>query len=205
MQLLVLDLDGTLTKSDNLVRFSQFMLFKKGRFRFMLLYPLVLLLRLKLIDNVRFKILIASLILRKMDVKFLERSADEYVRTVNFKNDLNLEVKEFIEAQANSEQFILSANFNFLVKAVANALNIIKFQGIVLNQENGKFTGKITGIIPYGDRKIDVYRQLFASKIYEKTIGMGDSKSDIPLLKYLDEGILVKYDRSTSKTIFSQV
>ena len=205
MNLLLIDLDGTITKSDNLVGFSFFMLFKKGRVRFILIYPLLVMLRLKLINNVRFKTWYASLILKNSEVKTVTMSAIDYVKSNHFLKNLNTDVQEFIRKQTNTENVILSANFDFLVEKVAESLKINQCVSINLEQVNGKYTGLIQGVIPYGQRKVDVFRQFVRNKNFNRTIGIGDSKSDLALLSNLDEGYMIKYNSKDDSTSFNLV
>lgn len=204
MNLLVIDLDGTLTKSDNLVGFSLFMLFNKGRIRFLLLFPLLVLLKLKLIDNIIFKIKYASLILKNTDVDKLTQSAGDYVSSKDFKKNLNMDVLGFIKQQ-HTENLILSANFDFIAKTVSHSLEINQCISVNLEQYNGKYTGLIKGVIPYGQNKVDVFQQFVMNKNFEKTIGIGDSISDLDLLSSLDEGYLIKYNSKYNSTSFIKV
>jgi len=199
MNLLVLDLDGTITKSDNLVGFSLFMVNKK-RVRFLLILPLLLLLRLKLIDHVTFKTWYSSLILKKTGVNFLTASVKEFINSEAFRKDLNPDVIDFISKQTDTEKIIISANFGFIAHTMSESLSIAQCKCINLEEANGKYTGKISGIIPQGAGKVEVYRQFVKDKKYNKTIGLGDSKSDLLLLKMLDEGYLISYNFKKNST-----
>lgn len=205
MNLLVIDLDGTITKSDNLVEFSLFMVFKKKQTGFLLIFPLLFLLKLKLINNINFKIWFSLLIFKKMDVSFLNNCAKEYVSSNSFQRNINPFVLDFINKQSDTKKIIISANYDFLVQAISVSLSIEQSESIILDQNSGKYTGKITGIIPFGKRKVDVYLQITKTKTYNKTIGLGDSKSDLFLLQSLDEGYLIQYNSKDNSTIFKLV
>jgi len=205
MKLLILDLDGTITKSDSFIGFSVFMLLKKKKKRFIFIYPLYILLRLNIIDNIKFKIIYTYIILKNLNSDYLNVCAKEYVQSAVFQNDLNTDVLDYILKQSNSRKIILSANFDFITQSVAKSLSIEDSMSLSPEKADGKYTGKITGIIPFGKLKIEAFKILVSSMKYEKAIGLGDSESDLPFLKYLDEGILVKYDKHTNKTTFSQV
>ena len=205
MNLLVLDLDSTITKSDNLVGFSLFMLLKKRTVRFSIIVPLILLLKLKIINNINFKIWFSKLVFRSMDVSFLSNCANEYVRSNSFQRDLNPNVIDFITKFSDAEKIIISANYDFLVKPISISLSIEKSVCINLTQTSGRYTGSISGIIPYGKGKVESFSNSFNKNNYEKTIGIGDSKSDMPILTFLDEGYLIKYNKQTNQTIFTKV
>lgn len=205
MNLLIIDLDGTITKSDNLVGFSLFMLFEKKQIRFFLSIPLLFLLRLKLIDNLKFKIWYAYLILKNMDVNSLSKYAADYVISDRFKNDINTVVLEFILKQTNAENVILSANFDFIAETVAKHLKIKECESIRLEQINGRYTGFIKSAIPYGMGKVEVFQQNINNEKFDRTIGIGDSQSDLFLLKYLDEGYLVTNNLKNGSTVLIKV
>ena len=203
--LLVLDLDGTLTKPDNLTRFSLFMVKNSKQVKFLLFFLLVFLLKLRIIDNRQFKILYAKWILKNIKVQTLNQYVEVFLNTGTFKTSFNTDVSEFIQKYDESEKLILSANFFFLVEPISEFLSIQNQISINLETKNGKYTGKIIGIIPYGLEKIDAIRLYLQSNNYSKTIGLADSKSDLPLLTFLDEGYLSKYDKKLKKTVFRKV
>jgi HAD superfamily phosphoserine phosphatase-like hydrolase len=204
MNLLVLDLDGTITKSDNLVGFSVFMI-KKMHLRFLLILPLWIFLRLKLIDSLKFKAWYAALILRNSNVSFIAASAAEYVNSEAFRRDLNPGVTDFIGKQTGAEKIMISANYCFIASPVSEFLSIAQCRCINLEVTNGRYTGKISGTIPQGAGKVEVFRQFVRDRTYIKTIGLGDSRSDLLLLKNLDEGYLVRYDSCRKSTSFEPV
>lgn len=205
MDLLVLDLDGTITKSDNIIRFSTFMIFKKKQIKFLLFFALFFLLKFKIIDNKKFKILYSSLIIKNIDTEYLKECVTHYITSESFKNDLNCDVLNFIDKHHNAEKVILSANFSFLVKNISTYLNIQNQISINLDTQSNLYTGKIIGQIPFGLEKIDAIKSYISGKNYNMTIGLGDSKSDIPLLKYLDEGYLIGINEKTQVTKFEKV
>lgn len=203
--LLVLDLDGTITFSDNLVRFSLFMLKSKKHLKLLFFFPLVFLLKFRLIGNRKFKILYAKWILKNLNIQTLNQCVAEFLKTESFKTGFNSDVLDFIEKYSDSEKLILSANYSFLVKPIAKLLNIKNQVSIKLEEKGNKFTGKITGYIPYGAEKIEVIKSLLQAKNYAKTISLADSNSDLPLLKFLDEGYLLKYNSKNKTTVFVKI
>lgn len=203
--ILVLDLDGTITKSDNLNRFSYYMIAVEKKIRFLLFIPLVILLKFKFINNVRFKILYSSLIIRNLNIHYLDRCADQFIASKSFQNDINQDVLTFIQNQNNSCKIILSANYSFLAEKIAALLKIETCLSVNLETSNGIYSGMISGQIPFGKEKITVFSNFINGKEYDKTIGIGDSKSDLPLLEHLEEGYLVSTNKKTNKTSFLKV
>lgn len=203
--LLVLDLDGTLTKSDNLVQFSLFMVKKKKEIKFYPFCFLMGLLKFGIIDNRSFKILYAKWILRNLKVADLNRNVSEFLKTEKFKKDINKCVFDFIKQYNEAEKIIVSANYSFLVGPISRIFNISKQLSITLEIKNERYTGKIIEYIPYCTSKIEVLNSILNKKDYNKTIGVADSKSDIPLLKYLDLGFLVDFDKKANKIHLRQI
>lgn len=205
MDLLVIDLDGTITKSDNLIEFSHYMIIKERKVRFLLIFPLRLLLKLKLISNVKFKILFSLLILRNQSVIYLKKCVDKFINLTSFQDKINPNVLRFIDEYKDSNKLILSANYSFIVENIARFLNINTSLAIKLEVANGKYTGIISGKIPYGKEKITVLLSYINLKCYNKTIGISDTKSDLHILKYLDEGYVIKINKKTNETILIKV
>lgn len=205
MNLLVIDLDGTITKSDNLIGFSYYMIQKEKQFRFLLIFPLLILLKFKLISNVRFKIWYSFLIIKNLKVKYLDNCAQKFISSESFQKELNKDVLAFIHDQKDSNKIIVSANYSFLAEKVAKLLKFEACFSINLATGNGKYSGYISGQIPFGKIKISVVSDFLINKNYHKTIGIGNSKSDLPLLKYLAEGYLVTINKKSDKTTLTKV
>ncbi|WP_209332789.1 HAD family hydrolase [Lunatimonas salinarum] len=198
MTLLVLDLDGTLTKSDNLVRFTFFMMNKK--WRFVLAIPLLFLLKIKLISNTKFKKVYARLILKGFEARYIQECANEYARSQEFGNDLNQEVLSFIKKYPQSAKVVISANFEFLVDPICEVLGIKDFSAIKLEVQKERYNGSILGLIPYGKDKINALNHYLGNIDYKTIIGLVDSPSDSDLLRYLNEGFLVSWNKDQKLT-----
>jgi len=205
MDLLIIDLDGTLTKSDNLVRFSVFMLFRKNKLRFFLFFLLYIALKIKLIDNIIFKIWYSYLLLKNQNINELDKCAEEFVSSESFKRDINQDVLRFIDEYTEYKKIVISANYSFLAEKIAVYLGIETCLSINLEVLNSQYIGQILGRIPYGAAKVEVYKDFVKNSQNNKSVGIGDSKSDLPILKYLDAGYLVKYDKKLKKTTFDLV
>lgn len=190
--LLVLDLDGTLTKSDNIIQFSRFMILKRRRLRFLLFIPLYVLLVTRIISNVQFKKSYVRFIIKGMSIQFIEKEVKAFISTPQFESDVCQEVLNYGQSADPVSKIIISANFDFLVSQIAHKFHIPLYKSIQLQVYNGIYTGKVTGIIPFGSAKVDSFKSLASEFSGYHTIGIGDSKSDLPLLKYLDEGYIVQ-------------
>lgn len=197
--LLILDLDGTITKSDNIVQFTRFMIFKRKRFRFLLFIPLYILLVTRLMSNCNFKKAYARVILKGMSLQFIESEVKVYIESPQFKADVCQAVITFQKKYKRATKIIISANFDFLVSKIASKFNIPIYKSIQLQVTDGFFTGEVIGNIPYGSAKVDAYISLCKDYCVKNTIGIGDSISDLPLLEILDEGYIVTSKRTLKK------
>ena len=189
--LLLIDMDGTLTRKDNLIMFTHYMFFTKKKIRFFTGYILMFLLMLKIIDNIKLKIYYAKFIFQNMPVDIIDNYSNEFIRSPRFIQSLNKDVLNWIN-NTDSIKVLLSANYEFLVKPVANLFSIPNFKAIKLEQANGKFTGRISGMIPYGANKVIIADEICHDSLYKRTLAIGDSQSDVPLLKWADTGLMVK-------------
>lgn len=205
MNLLVIDLDGTITKSDNLIEFSIYMILVERQIRFILALPLLILLKLSLISNDKFKIYYSILIFRNLKIDFLKDCARKFVYSESFLRHLNPDVLNYINSQKDTHKVILSANYDFIAECVAQYLKIESCISINLETKDGQFSGVIVGSIPYGKNKIKSFSDFMIDKKYEKTVGLADSKSDFPLLQYLDEGYQIKHNKRTNRTAFIRI
>lgn len=203
MNLLVLDLDGTLTKSDNLVGFSFFMMRRK--IRFWLAMPLILLLKLKVIDNITFKKWYASLILRFLKVREVTSYAILFTNNDHFKKKLNNDVLRFISRFEPADKMILSANYDFLAVTIGQKLGIHNIKAITLEVKNKRFTGGITHTIPFGENKVKAFREYISTNVSGETVGFGDSPTDELFLKTLTKGFMVVYNKQQDITTINQI
>jgi len=204
-ELLVLDLDGTITKSDSLVGFSFYMFKTKKEFRHLIIIPLLVLLKLKIIDNIKFKNLYAYTLLRNYNVEYINECAVDFTHSAVFQRILNNEIVDYILKQENAEKVLISANFSFLVECVAKLINVSYTLSVRSGIIDGKYTGEIEGLIPFGNDKVTAYCNFLGTRKYQKTIGIADDKSDLPLLSQLDEGYFVNFDRKTNRIVFTQI
>ena len=156
-------------------------------------------------SNVKFKTWYTFLIIKNMEVNYLNSCSQKYISSQSFLKNINQDVLSFIYDQEYSKKIIVSANYSFLSEKVANLLKIETCISINLETSNGKYSGDILGQIPFGKEKISVISDFINNKYYNKTIGIGDSKSDLPFLKYLDEGYLITFDRSSNKSTIIRV
>jgi HAD superfamily phosphoserine phosphatase-like hydrolase len=205
MELIVLDLDGTITKSDNLIRFSNFMVKSKRNYRFLLLYPLLVLLKLKVIDNVRLKILFAKLVLNKLDINYINSCVKEYLQTKEFEDDIDNSLLENVLNRENTEVIFLSANYSFLVNEIAKRFSIPDSIAINLKVTKNVYSGSIEGLIPYGENKIQSLKAFLSNKSFKKLISFGDSASDLHLLQFVDEGYLLSEDKTSKSRVFNRI
>jgi HAD superfamily phosphoserine phosphatase-like hydrolase len=142
---------------------------------------------------------------KNLKVNYLDSCAQDYISTESFLKNINQDVLSFIQGQENAKKIIVSANYSFLAEKIAKLLKIETCISINLDTSNGKYSGEILGQIPFGKEKISVVSDFINNGSYNKTKGIGDSKSDLPLLKYLNEGYLVSLNKKSDKTKLTRI
>lgn len=203
--LLVLDLDGTITKSDCLTGFSFFMIRNKKEIRHILIIPLLILLKLGIIDNIKFKKLYAFILLNNYRLKYIGQCTDDYINTPDFQKTLNNKITEFTSRYDSSERIIISSNFTFLVEPIAKMINVQTTISVKASNKDERYTGYIDGLIPYENDKVVALNNFLKTRTYSKKIGIANDKSDLPLLNVLDEGFFVDFDRKKNNTIIRKI
>jgi phosphoserine phosphatase len=163
------------------------------------------LLKIKVISNYEFKNWYSKFILRNQNTNYLNSCVKKFIHSLYFQKSLNRDVIDFIEIYNDFDKIIISATFSFLVEEVAKYLKFETSLSLNIEIKRGKYTGLIIGKLPYGKEKVSVYKNFISNKTFNKSLGIGDSISDLPILELLDEAYMVKFDKKTGVTTFSKV
>jgi len=101
--------------------------------------------------------------LKEKNVELIEHMAKEYAENYIY-SLISVGAKHIIEKhKANDDVLIMvSGSPYFIVKVCAQMLGFNDYKGTDLIINNGKFTGKIKGIHPYGKNKVDVMQDFIA-------------------------------------------
>ncbi len=86
---------------------------------------------------------------------------------------------------------ILSGGFNYFGRYLQDKLGIDYVYANDLDIENGKVTGKVTGVVVDGNRKAELLRELAEKEgvALEQVIAVGDGANDLPMLSIAGLGI----------------
>jgi HAD superfamily hydrolase (TIGR01490 family) len=182
------DFDGTITTKDTLAEILKFI---KGRFNYylgiLILSPVLILFKLKLITNHRAKEILLTYFLKGMNTKEFDASCKEFSETKlpqMFKRNALREIRKYLQnntpvviISASAENWILPWCAKYNIECIATKLQV----------KNGKLTGKIEGRNCSGEEKARHIRDKYQLSSYAKIYAYGDSKSDLPMLSLATE------------------
>lgn len=195
-QLVIFDLDGTITRSDTLIPFLAGCLFRFPRLRArMLLLPF---------DAMRFalgrttagafkeKLLRAAI--GGLPVEAVNRWAQTYASRVVSSGCRVSTLKLIKEHQEHGDRLILlSASPSLYVRLIGQALGISETIATEVEIKNGHYTGALITPNCAGHEKLRRIREHLGTDKYSgKTLAFGDRESDRPLLEWVDEGWLIR-------------
>lgn len=181
------DFDGTLTRRDTMFAFLKFA--NKQRFQryFLWLMPQFALVKLSLADPALVKLKFISLILKNFSENeihdlardFFQQKHNELLRpnAIKFIRSLDLE---------KNKGLMVTASLDFWARPFADFLGLeliatrAKFQ-------NGKFQGEIIGKNCNGKEKVRRIEEIYSPNSFEHTVAFGDTKGDLPTLKWAKE------------------
>lgn len=195
MKLFVIDLDGTLTKRDNLIAFSAHMLRREKQYRFWFFYFLGILFTVKILKNLWLKRCLYRFVIRTYSKEALEGYMERYISASRLKEDINNEVVAFIQQQQDTENVLLTANYDFIALPILKELqlNIQDVIGVTTHYSGNTKVNWLKMQTPYGNDKIRMLEDYLKEKDFDELLAIGDSSTDLPLLHFVDRGYLVTY------------
>lgn len=182
------DFDGTLTHKDSMVDFINF---AKGKYKMVtgaiVLSPILLRYKLKIIDNGRAKESVLRYFFNGFDAKEFSQIGNNYalkslpkiIRSDGLKR-LHWHIKE------KHKVVIVSASPEKWLKAWTETIGA-DLIGTLLEEKDGKLTGKYNGQNCHGQEKVRRIKQCFNLDHYDKIYAYGDTPGDYPMLKLADE------------------
>ncbi len=181
---IVYDLDGTLTKRDSMVAFTHF---THGRLKSSLIYfllsPIILLAFTSLVSRQYVKELLLKLHYKGMkytDLLILgQRFANEKMPSLLHKSIFLAMKTQLVEGNI---VVVLSASCDIWVEPWCK-LNEVQFLGSKLEFINGACTGKLLGKNCKGEEKVRVLSEFLCSDDYECLKAYGNEKSDLHFMK----------------------
>jgi HAD superfamily hydrolase (TIGR01490 family) len=105
------------------------------------------------------------------------------------------EVVEMIKKHAKDgdEVVLASASLDLIIKNIADDLDGLRFIATLLEVKNGKYTGKVDGLISYGENKLILVKKMMTDRGLSWTGSWAytDDASDLPLLKAVDHPAVI--------------
>jgi len=192
MSLAFFDFDGTLTRRDTILPFAFFIARTRPgrRWRVAHLMFWLLLLKVRLISNHRFKAQFCSLLLQGEARKQMDDLALAFA-THHVEKALNAPVVAALRnhQQEGDEVYLVSSNFSFLLRPLQAAWAL---RGIVATEveiEGGRCTGRIAGQVCDGAEKLSRVLALFNAERVREATAYGDSRGDRALLAFVKRAV----------------
>jgi len=192
MRVVIFDFDGTLTKQDTLRPFASYIAGKYNQsLKLFLFYVFLLFYKLKLISDKKLKESFLQLFVKTKSAEEIEKIVNLFFEDI-VQNMINNPVLDKLKNHVNYQDrvFIVSANFDFLLKALVKKWNINGIISTETEQENGYFTGKIVGDTCKGENKLKKIETVLGEGVLKNAIAYADEE-DALLLKNVGQGIKV--------------
>tara|TARA_B100000242_G_scaffold121242_1_gene85123 strand:+ start:12343 stop:12993 length:651 start_codon:yes stop_codon:yes gene_type:complete len=194
--IVIFDLDKTITKKDTYLRFIFFFLFfyPQRIFRsYSIILPTIIYF-FKLLTDQELKTIFWKNFFKGVEKKSLEEISIKFASRIIEKGlykDATIEIKKL---QKSGHHLILaSASLDIYVKQIGKKLKMDK---VIATKVEFDDTNKVTGNLKTknlkGNAKLEKIRDyLNQDKGNKKTIAYSDHISDLPLLKWCDQGVVV--------------
>lgn len=191
---MLLDFDGTLMDSDVFLDFIAFRLMDyRMWWRLLLALPYMLAYKLRLMKNDRAKEKVFSALFKGENESSFRNSAEQF--WYHHGTDINPAIVDRISQyqKEKAEFLIVSANFAPLIEAFASRNYRFDFLATELEVVEGKLSGRFASLNCHGQekvRRLDI--RIFNREQYSSVHAYGDSKGDIPMLHWADEGYMLR-------------
>ena len=188
MKLALFDFDGTITKDDSLLKFIRFVV-GDGRFIFglVVLSPILVAYKLKLIPNYKAKQKMLSWFFKGMSKEAFLKVANEY-SLVHIDKILRPKAIEKINWHKNQghKVVVVSASIEFWLRpwCEKNGLELIATK---LEIKDDIVTGKLLSKNCYGVEKVNRIKEIYNLKDFEYIYSYGDSSGDKQMLELAHE------------------
>jgi HAD superfamily hydrolase (TIGR01490 family) len=137
--------------------------------------------------------------------KLLDELRSEYIKKI-INPMITKEAKDLVDShrKENHKLLIITATNSYITKPIADLLGIEDLIGTDLEEVNGEFTGKVSGLPSFQEGKITRLnlwleeRGLIFEEL-EKTFFYSDSMNDIPLLEKVSNPVAANPDEVLEK------
>jgi phosphatidylglycerophosphatase C len=182
--LAIFDFDGTLTYKDS---FLELIKFQKGKWRFyagfLLLLPVLVLYKLKVIPNWRAKEIVISFFFNDVHIKDFQHNCNRFAKEIipsMLRPDAVTKIKEHKER--GDRVIIVSASAENWLKCWTDSLGV-ELLATRLESIHGRITGKLSGKNCYGPEKLKRLLAHLNPMDYAQIYVYGDSKGDREILE----------------------
>jgi len=189
MTLALFDFDGTITTNDSLIKFIRYTVGDfKTAWGVLLLSPMLITYKLKLIPNDKAKQKVLSYFFKGMNERQFLKAAEEYsLKCI----EVILRPKAIEKITWHKEQghkvVVVSASIEYYLKpwCYEKKLDLIATK---LEIKDGFVTGKLLSENCYGIEKSNRVKEAYNLNNYVYIYAYGDSRGDMELLELADEG-----------------
>lgn len=191
-KIVVFDFDGTLTTKDTFIEFAKFAVGKrKTCFCFMLFLPLLILMKLRLVDNSKTKEKIFSFLYKEMEYNSFADKGFEFSNTiVCFENKSTVELMTH-HLNSGDVVCVVSASVSEWVKPWCAKKGVQHVVCTIPEVKNGHLTGKFATPNCYGMEKVVRLKQGIEDiEDYSLTV-YGDSRGDKELMEIANVAIKI--------------
>lgn len=194
MKIAFFDFDGTITTRDTLIKFIRFAIGDlKFIFGMIVLSPMLLLYKLKVIPNYKAKQMLISWFFKDMDEERFKDLANEY-SLKHIDSILNLDAIDKLKwhKEQNHKIVIVSASMECWIQAWARKNNY-ELIATKLEMKDRKLTGKFLTKNCFGQEKVNRIKEKFNLDEYEFIYAYGDSSGDKEMLSIANQGFYRKF------------
>lgn len=193
-KLVLLDFDGTLVEGDI---FRDFIIFRLLEYQFLirllLAIPYFLGHKLKLMTNDKAKEKIFTALFKGESSRHFRSRVEDF--WYHHGTEINPAIVDvFSNYQKEKADFlIVSANFAPIISAFAGRNYGFDFLATELEEVDGKLSGRFASPNCYGDEKVRRLNiRVFDRSLYSEIHAYGDSRGDLPMLRWADKGYLLR-------------
>ena len=188
MTLTLFDFDGTITTDDSLIKFIRFVVGDlKTLWGMIVLSPMLITYKLKLIPNYKAKQYMLSYFFKDMDEQQFLKVAEEYsLKHIN--TILRPQAMEKItwHKEQGHKIVVVSASIECWLKPWCNK-NSLDLIATKIEIKDGRVTGKFLSKNCYGIEKANRVKEVYNLHDYDYIYAYGDSRGDKELLELADE------------------
>lgn len=182
--LILVDFDKTLYKKDSLLEFTKFY---QGNFKFyfgfLVLLPVLILMKIGLIKNEKAKEFFLTYFFKDEDSTFFQKMGTNFADTKIQENiDLNLYKKIKELKSKNATLFIVTASCNEWIKSWSTK-NDFKIISTEIEVIDNKITGKLQSKNCNGIEKVNRIKKEINVTDFDEILVFGNGKGDLEMLK----------------------